>query len=183
MELATRLQNEVDELRAQIIQKEEVFAQQCATIDDLRETISNQRNDIRSAMELVVRRPTAFAPHSPQASQGACLRPCDPSTEPVIRNSARAPSPSNMHTHYHWHQKHNEKPQEDQVCDGASRSPICCLESQRCQLNRLNMQDHSNMSSDRMKQRLSPIKLEMDKMDQEVADLDAALKAAAVRFS
>lgn len=183
MELATRLQNDVDDLRAQIAQKEETFVQQSATIEDLRDTISNQRNDIRSAMELVIRRPLGSAPHSSQTVQEINLRPCDPPIDHQVRTAERVPSPPNMHTHYHWHQKQHERTLEAKLCQAPDRLPVPCPFSQSCRSERVKTKDLNGLWADNTRNKISPIKFEMDKIDKEVAELDAALKAAALKFS
>lgn len=187
------MQTEIEDMRAQLTEKEETVLQQRAMINDLQATISNQRNDIRSAMDLIVHRPSASKVESP----GRSLRHSHdvqqfPVTSIPVFSPSRAESPTNHHTHYHWHQDPTPGTQCASLKQQNTQAPVNDPWSQ--QLIPLSKGSAANVTcrfdqfghspqKRRYGANTSVIRQDMDKIDLEIADLDAALKAAAQKFS
>lgn len=188
------MQSELEDMRTQLTEKEETVFQQRAMISDLQETISNQRNDIRSAMDLIVDRPNPSQVESPRRhlQQLSYDKSQYPVTSVPEFSPQKAESPTNLHTHYHWHQdpiignQHETlKHQNTQVSANASWSQgLKSLPKDMTTNIKCNYDKPECFSQKReYGVNTTALRQDMDKIDLEIADLDAAIKAAAQKFS
>ncbi|GMH33566.1 hypothetical protein BSKO_01400 [Bryopsis sp. KO-2023] len=193
----SKLQNQLDEMQAQLSEREETVVQQRAMINDLQATISNQRNDIRSAMDLIVHRPSSAKADSPlRASFGrpivASSNP-DVLRSPIFVNSPRAESPTNHHTHYHIHKGPLDA--STSAINDTGHVHFGGLSGSRKRGENLTRSWGSQrkcgsedgkgggVSARRGGLDSRAIKRDMDTIDAEIAELDAALRVATSKFS